>query len=317
MEEAECPRHPLLERVRFLSIFANNLDEFFMTRVSGLRQQIAAGVIESAVDGLTPAEQQAAIRRALLPLLERMQRCWLEDLTPALARADIQVVPYASLKKKQRKHLKRYFEREVFPALTPLAFDPGHPFPHISNVSLNLAVLLDEPGHGERFARLKVPDLFPRLVRIVREESLEDEFDTLDIDAKGANTYVFLEELVAAHLDRLFPGMNVISVGAFRVTRDAELEIEEDEAADLLSSIEENLRLRNFGSAVRLELAADAAERIRDILMRNLGLAPYQVYALRVPVGLSDLVELTRLPRPELKFPPFQPALPPGWAAEA
>jgi len=181
LEEALDQRHPLLERVKFLAIFANNLDEFFMIRVSGLRRQLAGGVLEAPPDGMTPAEQLAAIRRQLLPELARQYDCWRYDLLPRLREAGIKVLDFDELKRKQRKLLRQYFEREIFPALTPLAFDPGHPFPHISNLSINLAVVINDPAHGQRFARLKVPATFPRLLRIPSEETAES-YQSLGVD---------------------------------------------------------------------------------------------------------------------------------------
>jgi len=313
LEEALDERHPLLERVKFLAIFASNLDEFFMIRVSGLRRQLEAGILETPPDGTTPAEQLAAIREELTPQLARHSTCWHKDLWPKLTEAGIKVLRYDELKRKQRKLLRRYFEREIFPALTPLAFDPGHPFPHISNLSINLAVVIDDPRQGERFARLKVPTIFPRLLRIPSEEKA-DVYESLGLIEEMPTHFVWLEEVVAANLDLLFPGLEVVAAYPFRVTRDADPEIEEDEAADLLAAIEEGVRMRHFGSAVRLEIETAMPERIRDILVSNLGLAPYQVYARHAPIGMADLMELTKINRPELKDPPFVPAVPPPLA---
>jgi polyphosphate kinase len=309
LEEALDERHPLLERVKFLAIFASNLDEFFMIRVSGLRRQLAAEVLETPPDGMTPAEQLAATRQELLPLLARHSECWHEDLLSKLKQAGIQVLRYDELKRKQRKLLRRHFEREIFPALTPLAFDPGHPFPHISNLSVNLAVVINDPQYGERFARLKVPGMFPRLLRIPSEEKAED-YESLGLVEDVSTNFVWLEEVVAANLDLLFPGLEVVAAYPFRVTRDADPEIEEDEASDLLLAIEESVRMRHFGSAVRLEIETAMPERIRDILVSNQGLAPYQVYTKDAPIGMADLMELTDINRPDLKDPSFQPAVP-------
>ncbi len=309
LEEALDERHPLLERVKFLSIFANNLDEFFMIRVSGLRRQLAVEVLETPSDGMTPAEQLAAIRQELLPQLARHTECWRRDLLPKLREAGIRVLRYDELKRKQRKLLRRYFEREIFSVLTPLAFDPGHPFPHISNLSVNLAVVVNDPQYGERFARLKVPGVFPRLLRIPSEEKAES-YESLGLMEETSTNFVWLEEVIAANLDLLFPGLEIVAAFPFRVTRDADPEIEEDEAADLLLAIEEGVRMRHFGSAVRLEVDAAMPERIRDILVSNLGLAPYQVYTVDAPIGMASLVELTKINRPDLKDPPFLPAIP-------
>lgn len=308
-------RHPLLERIKFLAIFASNLDEFFMIRVSGLRRQLEAGAFKTPPDGMTPAEQLAAIRRELMPQLGRQMDCWHDDLLPQLRAAGIKVLHYDELKRKQRKLLRKHFERQIFPALTPLAFDPGHPFPHISNLSMNLAVVVSDPVHGERFARLKVPGAFPRLLRIPSEEKAES-YEHLGLTEVMANNFVWLEEVVGANLDRLFPGLEVIAAYPFRVTRDADQEIEEDEAADLLLTIEESVRMRQFGSVVRLEIDDAMPDRIRDILVQNLRLAPYQVYMSRGPIGMADLMELTQIDRPDLKDQPFVPAVPPTLTTE-
>jgi polyphosphate kinase len=309
LEEALDEGHPLLERVKFLAIFSNNLDEFFMIRVSGLRRQLEAGTLKTPPDGMTPVEQLAAIRRELLPDLARQLDCWHYDLLPKLRQAGISVLDYDDLKGKQRKLLRKYFVQEIFPVLTPLAFDPGHPFPHISNLSLNLAVVIDDPLQGRRFARLKVPGIFPRLVPIPSEETAE-EYERLGLGEVMSTNFVWLEQVVAANLDMLFPGVEIEAAYPFRVTRDADQEIEEDEAADLLATIEESVRLRHFGLAVRLEIDNDMPERVRDILVSNLRLAPYQVYTVDGPIGTAALMELTRIERPDLKDRPFQPAVP-------
>jgi len=281
-----------------------------MIRVSGLRRQLEAGALKAPPDGMTPVEQLAAIRQELMPMLALHVDCWPNDLQPKLREADINVLSYGELKRKQRKLLRHYFEREIFPALTPLAFDPGHPFPHISNLSINLAVVINDPLHGEQFARLKVPGVFPRLLRIPSEEKAESYESLGPVDEVPAN-FVWMEEVVAANLDLLFPGLQVVAAYPFRVTRDADPEIEEDEAADLLTAIEAGIRMRQFGSAVRLEVDTAMPERIRDILVSNLGLAPYQVYMKDAPIGMADLMELTEINRPNLKDPPFLPAIPP------
>jgi len=314
LEEAQDETHPLLERVKFLAIFSNNLDEFFMIRVSGLREQLESGILETSADGMTPAEQLAAIRRTLEPMLTEHRRTWREDLLPRLHDEGIRILPYHKLKKKQKRLLRRYFRDEIFPALTPLAFDPGHPFPHISNLSLNLAVVVDDPEHGERFARVKVPDVFPRLLRIPSEDRAEI-FEGLPLADVKANNFVWIEEVIRHNLDDLFPGLEVKAAYPFRVTRDADIEIEEDEAADLLAAIEQGVESRFFGKVVRLEVDKDIPRRIRDILVENLGLQPYQVYTLDGPIGMADLMELTKVERPDLKYQPFTPSVPPALAA--
>jgi polyphosphate kinase len=309
LEEALDTRHPLLERVKFLAIFGNNLDEFFMIRVSGLRRQVTGGVLETPPDGMSPSEQLADIRQVLMDQLVRQVHCWHSDLLPRLHEAGVHVCHYSALQPKQRALLRQYFEREIFPVLTPLAFDPAHPFPHISNLSLNLAVVVNDPRYGERFARLKVSEGFPRLLRVPDEDKVE-AYERLGLTEIGANNFVWLEEIVAANLDLLFPGLEVVAAYPFRITRDADLEIKDDEASDLLTNVEEQVELRHFGSVVRLEVDRTTPERIRDILLRNLHLEPYQMYTVDGPLGLASVMELTRLDRPDLKDRLFVPALP-------
>jgi polyphosphate kinase len=306
LEEALDESLPLLERVNFLSIFGSNLDEFFMIRVSGLRRQLQAGVVEAPPDGMTPAEQLAAIRERLLPTVKRAHRCWTEDLHGRLRAAGITVLRYDELKRKQRKLLRKYFASDIFPVLTPLAQDPGHPFPHISNLSINLAVVVREPGRDERFARLKVPQSFPRLLRIPDEERAA-ELERLGLEEVVAPNFVWLEEVIANNLDMLFPGVEVVAAHPFRITRDADMDIEEDEAADLMLAMSEYVAERRFGTAVRLEIDEDMPTHLEGLLMQNLRLAPYQVYRLPEPLGVADLGSLYRIERPELKYAPYLP----------
>jgi polyphosphate kinase len=309
LEEALDEERPLFERIKFLSIFASNLDEFFMIRVSGLRNQLLAGALAAPADGMTPAEQLAAIRTQLQPQLATFHEAW-EAMQQELAAHDIHVLHLADLKKRQRRLLRGYFETEIFPALTPLAFDPSHPFPHISNLSVNLAVVLRDPRLGERFARVKVPHMLPRLLRVPAEERAE-AFETLGLAEVAADNFVWIEDVIQDNLDLLFPGVEIVDAHPFRVTRDADVEIEEDEAADLLTAVSEGLEMRQFGSAVRLELDATTPDHIRDVLVANLDLAPYQVFATTAPLGLADLMSLMSVDRPDLKEPPIQPKLPP------
>lgn len=310
LEEALDKSHPLLERIKFLAIAADLLDEFFMVRVSGLRRQLEAGVLKLPPDGMTPAEQLATIRKNLLPALAVQYDCWHNDLVPKLKKEGIKILHYEDLKRKQRKLMRKYFKSEIFPALTPLAFDPGHPFPHISNLSLNLAVVVSDPLHGQRFARLKVPNTFPRLLRIPAEDAAED-YQSLGLVQTSTTNFVWLEGVVGANLDILFPGVEIVAAYPFRITRDADPEIEEDEASDLLSAIEESLRKRHFGSTVRLEIDETMSDQVREILITNLGIAPYQVYTLEGPIGLVSVMELMDINRPDLKDKPFQHFVPP------
>ena len=314
LEEALDQGKPLLERVNFLSIFFSNLDEFFMIRVSGLRRQLKAGVFRTPPDGMTPAEQLKAIRERLLPVLEESQACWHKDISKRLRQAGVQLLNYKELKSRQKKLLRRRFEKEVFPVLTPLAFDPSHPFPHISNLSVNLAVVVRDPRHGKRFARLKVPQTLPRLLRIPGQEG--EDYRKLGLSEQASDVLVWLEEVVIANLDLLFPGLEVTAAYPFRVTRDADVEIEEDEASDLLSAMTEVVGQRHFGSAVRLEIDAKMPEKYRTLIVQNVGVEPYQVYEMRSPIGLAQLSELGELERPDLRYPRFQPALPTSLASE-
>jgi polyphosphate kinase len=299
---------PLLERVRFLAIFHSNLDEFFMIRVSGLRTQMATAASERSADGLTPSEQLATIRRDLLPTLEQSTALWLGQLNLELREAGIRILPYAELKKKQGKLLRRHFKESIFPVLTPLAFDPGHPFPHISNLSINLAVVVRGPNRVERFARLRAPATLPRLVHIPDEDEA-DNYSDLGLHNITKPNFVWLEEVIAANLDVLFPEMEVVASYPFRVTRDADAEIEEDEAGDLLTAVSDVIGRRHFGRVVRLEIDGNMPELIRDILTFNLELAPYQVYTTTGPLGLADVAQLASLDLPEVKYPTFPPVL--------
>lgn len=307
LDEALDTSKPLLERAKFISIFSSNLDEFYMIRVSGLRRQLAGGVLEAPADGMTPAEQLAEIRKQVIPMLDSVATCWRQDVQPKLADAGVRVVEHEDLKKKQKKALRKVFKSEIFPALTPLAFDPGHPFPHISNLSINLAVVIKDPDAGELFARLKVPPTFDRLIPVPEPD---DDDLTAGLERADTKDFVWLEQVVAANLDLLFPGLEVVASYPFRITRDADVEIEEDEASDLLAAMVEVVGQRHFGSAVRLEVDARMPEEIRGILMSNLDVAPYQVFAGDGPLGLSALMELRGIDRPDLKDPPFLPVVP-------
>ncbi|MCB9420699.1 MAG: polyphosphate kinase 1 [Ardenticatenaceae bacterium] len=296
--------HPLLERVKFLAIFSSNLDEFFMVRVSGLKQQMMLGITKRPPDGLTPREQLAAIHEVVSELLQQAMDCWHKSLYPQLVEAGIQILSYEEFKKRHQKKLSDYFEREIFPVLTPLAFDPGHPFPHISNLSLNLAVeILDPDTEETHFARVKVPSTLPRLVPL-------KPFDPSELVQPSVQKFVLMEQVIAANLDRLFPGMKIVAAYPFRVTRNNDMEIQEEEADDLLLTMEKNLRDRHFGSVVRLGIAEGTSENIRSILISNLRIDPSDVYPVRGPLSLSSLMELHALDRPELKDEQFQPNLP-------
>jgi polyphosphate kinase len=282
---------PLLERAKFLAIFSQNLDEFFQVRVAGLKDQVAAGLGKTTPDGRTAAHQLSEIRERLIDLSDQAERVFTDDVVPGLADVGIVFSSFDDLDEDDRKYLDEVFEERIFPVLTPLAVDPGHPFPYISDLSLNLAVVVHDPVSGDRrFARVKVPNLLPRFVVMPDGER-----------------FVPLEQVIAAHLDVLFPGMVPGAHYAFRVTRNADLTLEEEEADDLLEAVELELRRRRFGRAVRLEVDGDVSEEILELLIRELDLADDDVYRCDVPLDLSGLWAVNALDRPELKDDPWVP----------
>ncbi len=306
LEEAKDETNPLLERVKFLAILGSNLDEFFMVRVAGLRKQLEAGVVELPPDGLTPSEQLARIRKVALQLMTEARECLRDEILPLLRKNGINILDYAELSTRQQESVDQYFNQVVFPVLTPLAFDPGHPFPHISNLSLNLAVvIIDEEGE-ERFARLKIPDTLPRLVPIKRSSGAWRK----DGASPSHYAFVWLEQIISENMDALFPGMEVVEAYPFRVTRDADTEIQELEAPDLLESIDQALRQRRFGSVVRMTVNPSMPGRIRDILAANMELDRRDIYALDGPLGISALMSLRQIDRKDLKDPPYKQAKP-------
>ena len=312
LDEAMDKSKPLLERVKFLSIYSNNLDEFFMIRVSGLVRQMKEGIVDLPPDGMTPVEQLAGIRKGVSPDLKRQLECWHNDLRPELRKNGIEILEWSELKDRQRKYLDGYFRDEIFPTLTPLAYDPGHPFPHISNLSLLFAVALGDDKKHQLFAIVKIPETFPRLIQLpAATEERAAKMQRLGLPKQpDVARFVWIEDVIENNLGSLFPGMNIIDWALFRITRDADFELENDEAEDLLSSISESVDRRRFGSAVRLEIERDAPKRIRAILTRNLELGLFQVYSLRDPLAMSALMQLYKLDRPDLKFPAFQPTTP-------
>jgi polyphosphate kinase len=287
---ARDPSVPLLERLRFLAIFTSNLDEFFMVRVAAVREQVEAGIDNRGSDGMTPSETLEAILKHLGQSMDAEVRLFQDELRPALAKEDIHLVGMGKLDGKERRRLDEYFTRHVYPVLTPLAVDPSHPFPYISNLSLSLAVLVRDPDQqGEMFARVKVPAILPRFVAVDRKRT----------------KFVALEELVTAHLDRLFPGMEVVEAHPFRVTRDADLEMEDD-PDDLMVALEQQLRRRRFGAVVRLELATSMPDTIVELLKRELDVDDSAVVPVEGPLDLGDLEDLIEgAHRPELLYKPF------------
>jgi polyphosphate kinase len=298
---AEDRRQPLLERMKFLAIFASNLDEFYMVRVAGLKRRADMGLTVQSVDGLSPRELLAALAERTRELADRHARCFSDDIQPALDDEGIHIVRWDALDEEEKSRLAEYFRSKVFPVLTPLAVDPAHPFPYISGLSLNLAVLVRDPEGGvQRFARVKVPNNVPRFV-VVSQSSVEAE-------------YLPLEDLIAAHIPMLFPGMEVVEHHLFRVTRNADLEVEEDRDEDLLQALERELVRRRFGPAVRLEVEDDIDDEVLELLTSEIDVNRDDV--LRIP-GLLDLTALWQvydIDRPALKERPFVPATHPRFA---
>src|SRR3954468_16263670 len=290
LELAEDPNVPLLERVRFLAIFTTNLDEFFMVRVAGLKRRIAAGVAVPTASGLMPREVLERIWRTTSELMQRQARLFRDEIVPALAKENIELVRWADLTREEQKNCKKLFKDRVFPVLTPLAVDPAHPFPYISGLSLNIAVLVRNPQTGkEHFARVKVPPIFARFVPV------------------GNQRFVPLEDVIGEHLKRLFPGMEVLGVHTFRVTRNEDLEVEEDDAENLLAALEKELLRRRFGPPVRLEVEETIDAHILDLLVSELGVNAGEVVRLPGPLDLTGLHDIADLDRAELKYPAFVP----------
>ena len=306
LHEACDDRTPLLERLKFLAIFNSNLDEFFMVRVAGLKQQVEAKVSLLTPDGRTPQQQLDDIRSTLIPHVKKQHQHFEQVLRPLLVNQGIHIRDYIDLNQKQRTHLNSYFEEQVFPVLTPLAVDPSHPFPFISNLSLNLAVVVKNPDTEEEFfARVKVPSVLPRFLPIPPE--LGDQNNEKPAHWTG----VPLEQAIAHNLGSLFPGMNIQEYHPFRITRDADLVLEEDEADDLLLAIEQELRKRRLGgSPVRLEIQSQTPEIVRSRLLHDLELTESDFYEVDGLLGLRDLMYFMALPLPELKDPPRQSVVP-------
>ncbi|GGO62094.1 polyphosphate kinase [Microbacterium nanhaiense] len=292
LELAEDPNVPLLERTNFLAIFASNLDEFFMVRVAGLKRRIMTGLAVPSNVGTPPQKVLEAISEKAHELQERHARVWHEQLRHELAAEKIQFVEWAELDEAERESLYTYFQEHVFPVLMPLAVDPAHPFPYISGLSLNLAVRIRHPRNDrEEFARLKVPAMLPRAIRV---PSADPDSDAVRLIA--------LESLIAEHLDELFPGMEIIQHHAFRLTRNEDMVIEEDETENLIQALEEELLRRRFGPPIRLEITQDMDDVTLDLLLGELGISEQEVYRLPAPLDLRALFELGRVDRPELRY---------------
>jgi polyphosphate kinase len=291
LELAEDADVPLLEQVRFAAIFANNLDEFFMVRIAGLRRRIATGIALTTPSGLTPREQLEVVSARAHELVARHSEMFQSQLLPALTAEGICLLHYEQLADEERKIADALFDERVYPVLTPLAVDPAHPFPYISGLSLNLAVVLrDRETDREHFARVKVPPLLPRFIQV------------------SDSRFVLLEDVIAAHLPDLFPGLDVLETHAFRVTRNEDLEVEEDDVENLLQALERELSRRRFGSPVRLEVESTISDRVLDLLRRELGIGEPELYRVPRTLDLASLWLIADLDRPQLKFDAFVPS---------
>lgn len=303
LEEALDPSNPLLERVKFLSILGSNLDEFFMVRVAGLKHQVDAGLDELGPDGLNAAGQLDAIRPVVAQLMIDARRCLHDSIIPALAAEGIEFVTMQDLDDLTKQRLHDYFLQKVYPVLTPLAFDPGRPFPHISNLSLNLAILIRGTEGENHFARLKVPDTLPQLIPIEANGKLR---------RSRMQRFIWLEQLIVAHLGELFPGMEVLEAHPFHVTRDADVAIQELEADDLLETIEESVRQRRFGDVVRVKVNREMPDQILEILVSNLEAEWNDVYRVEDPLSFVRLKHLLQIDRRDLRDKTFIPRIPPA-----
>ncbi|HNF94891.1 MAG TPA: polyphosphate kinase 1, partial [Anaerolineales bacterium] len=302
LEEARDEENPLLERVKFLAILGSNMDEFFMVRVSGIRKQVEANIMKLSEDGLTPREELAGIRKTAQDLMQDAQQTFHRKLLPKLEKEGIHVLDYSKLSKSQKERADQYFKDVVYPVLTPLALDPGHPFPHISNLSLNLAIVIRDKKGNEKFARLKVPDTLPRLIPIKKSSGSARKDGTIPFH----HYFVWLDQVIAANLDGLFPGLEVVSAHPFRIVRDADIEIQELEADDLLETMQQNIRKRKFGSVVQVAVHPSMPEEMRDLLVDNLEITRNDIYSLPHPLGLASLWQLyNSVERHDLKYPPY------------
>ena len=306
LEEAQDSSNPLLERLMFLSFVGSNVDEFFMVRVAGLKRQIEKGVTESGPDRMSPAEQLRAIRASVIRLNRGAHDCWSKELVPALAEAGLRIERFADLTDEQRNFANSYFQETIFPTLTPLAFDPGRPFPHMSNLSLNLAVVLRDAKGIEHFARVKIPDTLPQLVPVKGSPKLKSR---TKVQVKE-QVFVWLEQLVTANLGSLFPGMEIVEAHPFHITRDADWDIQDLEAGDLMESVEEGVFQRRFADVVRVEINEAMPASVLEILVTNLELDRDDIYKISGPLSLVRVRGLARFDRPDLKYPPFVPAIP-------
>ncbi|MDQ1474094.1 MAG: polyphosphate kinase, partial [Bryobacterales bacterium] len=312
LDEARDPRNKLLERVKFLSIVSSNLDEFFMVRVAALKQKLSAGTQDLSIDGKTVSQQLAAVRERLDEIMKAIYECFHRQLVPALSRHDIELVDYADLDEREKAAVDQYYIDTVFPVLTPLAFDPGRPFPHISNLSLNLAVVLKDTDDREHFARVKVPEQLPQLLAVPQPAK-----QSTSADEPGTQRFVWIEQVIAANAESLFPGLKIVESHPFHVTRDAEVAIKELESDDLLESVEEAVWRRRFRKPVRLQTDKFISDDLLETLVENLEMDPADVFRVSGPLDLSRLRQLPSLERPELRDEPLEPWTPPEFSAHA
>ncbi|MGC4175858.1 RNA degradosome polyphosphate kinase [Demequina sp.] len=307
LELAQDPATPLLERARFLSIFASNLDEFFMVRVAGLKRRIAAGFAVPSATGMSPTRLVEVLTERAHALMDEHADVFMNQVRPALAEEGIHIVRFDELSGGERDRLRKLYRSDIFPVLTPLAVDPAHPFPYISGLSLNLAVQVQDPDTGkEYFARVKVPETLPRFLAVDAEGHALQVVDASALSDEP-RSFVPLEDVIAAHLDYLFPGMNVVDHFTFRVTRNEDVEVEEDDAENLLKAMERELLRRRFGPAVRLEIAEGSSQATGELLARELGITDLDVFRLPAPLDLTGLNLIADLDRPSLQFPAFRP----------
>lgn len=307
LEEALNPELPLLEKIKFLSIFHSNLDEFYMIRISGLKEQVAANVLEPTIDGLTPIEQLKKIEQRIKPMLEQSMELWKNVIVPQLNENGVHIHEYSQLSEGEKELLTNYFKKEIFPILTPLAFDPGRPFPYISNLSLNFAILITRPNGENHFARLKIPNTLPRFLPV---DKIFEPNKKNQTNGQFSAKFVWIGDFIKDNLNLLFPGMEVLEAHRFRITRDTDIELQEDEADDLLRVIEENIRQRRFGTVVRLEVAHMMPDFMIETLMENLEITRDDIHIIDGPLALSDVIQLYDLPLHQLKSKPFYPVIP-------
>ncbi|MBL8100163.1 MAG: polyphosphate kinase 1 [Anaerolineales bacterium] len=307
LEEAHDESNPLLERIKFLSIFGSNMDEFFMVRVSGIRKQVEANIMEVSADGMTPRDELASIRKISQELLHDASHYFQKKLLSKLDKVGVHILEYHKLSKTQKEKADKYFNDVIYPVLTPLALDPGHPFPHISNLSLNLAIVIKDKKGNEKFARLKVPDTLSRLVPIKKSSGSVRKDGTI----AHHHYFVWLEQVIAHNLADLFPGLEVVAAHPFRILRDADIEIQELEADDLLETMQQSIRKRKFGSVVQVSVYPSMPPEVMDLLIENLEITRNDVYVLNHPLGLANLWQVyNNVERHDLKYPLYKPRIP-------